>query len=788
MLLDESSRSTRERRRIRLEGIVQGVGFRPFTLRLARECGVVGFVRNESGGVLIEAEGPPAVIDRFIGRILSEHPPFARVVRHNAIAIPVCGESEFSIRFSQYGDAAATFISPDLAVCPECLAEMNDPASRRYQYPFLNCTRCGPRFTIVRSLPYDRSRTSMAGFAMCPACQAEYDDPGDRRFHAQPTACPLCGPKLWLTNASGVQISGQDPVVAAWELLQQGRIVAIRGIGGFHLCVDAQNETAIMTLRQRKGRGRKPFAMMARDLQIIRRWCHVSLKEQELLESAARPILLLSAKSGAELRQPPQAPIHPLPWAIAPGQRCQGFMLPYAPLHHQLLAGPLPVLVMTSGNLAEEPIAIDNAEALKRLGGVADAFLLHDREILQRCDDSIVHLIDGMPMRIRRSRGYVPEPILLGEVLPSPMLAVGGELKNTVALGRENEVFLSQHIGDLDNPEALAFFRHAIGHLKTLLRIEPQIIIHDLHPDYLSTQWVLAQPEVKRMAVQHHHAHFAAVLAEHRITEPCIGIILDGTGYGTDGTIWGGEVLLGNTAAFTREAWLQPVPMPGGSAAVREPWRMALSHLHAAFGRNCLDLDLEVMHYRPRAELELLLDSVEKRVNAPLTSSCGRLFDAVSAIMGLCFENTFEAEAAMAVEMAAEKSDAPRPALAEILGSDFVPAGALHLGQYIRRLTGRTLEGCSVGLLAWRFHLILADIFRLAAEEVRRRSGVNRVALSGGVFQNTLLHTQLRRILETAGFEVFAHRLVPANDGGLALGQIAVAAARLRGSAGHPAA
>ncbi|HNW60365.1 MAG TPA: carbamoyltransferase HypF [bacterium] len=770
-----------ERRRIRLEGIVQGVGFRPFTLRIARESGLAGFVRNESGGVVIEAEGPAAVLDRFLARLLSEHPPHARVVRHRVEPLSPCGGNDFTIQFSAPGSAAATFIAPDLAVCSECLAEMNDPAGRRHHYPFLNCTRCGPRFSIVRSLPYDRSRTSMAAFAMCPECRAEYEDPGDRRFHAQPTACPACGPRLWLTDASGTELPAEDPVAAVWKMLQQGRIVAVRGLGGFHLCVDAQNEAAITTLRQRKGRSRKPFALMARDLETIRRWCDIGAAEKGVLESPARPIVLLRAKSAAEHQaQDPAAAPGLLPWVIAPGQRYQGFMLPYTPLHYQLLAGPLPVLVMTSGNLAEEPIAIGTAEALSRLGGIADAFLLHDREILQRCDDSILRCEEGHPMLIRRSRGYVPDPILLEQPLPEPLLAVGGELKNTIALGRGREVFLSQHIGDLDNPAALSFFDQAAGHLQSLLRIEPHLIVHDLHPDYLSTQWALAQPQARRIAVQHHHAHFAAVLAEHRVEGPCIGILLDGTGYGSDGTIWGGEVLLGNAASVTREAWLQPVPMPGGTAAVREPWRMALSHLHAALGRDCLDLDLEVMHYRPRAEMELLLDAMEKGINAPLTSSCGRFFDAVAAIMGLCFENTFEAEAAMTLEMTAAPSDSPRPPLEEIIGRDFEPSGPIRLSHFVQRITRKTLEGCAASVVAWRFHLTLADIFLLAVQEVRRRSGVDRVVLSGGVFQNALLHARLRQILSDAGFQVFSPRLVPANDGGLALGQIAVAAARLQ--------
>ncbi len=785
-MTDERARNRLERRRIRLEGIVQGVGFRPFTHRIARECGIAGFVRNESGGVLIEAEGLAPELDHFLERLLSEHPPYARVVRHSENPLLPRGEEGFTIQRSAAGPAGAAFISPDLAVCPDCLAEMHDPAGRRYRYPFLNCTRCGPRYSIVRSLPYDRSRTSMAPFSMCAACRTEYDDPLDRRFHAQPTACPDCGPRLWLSGPDGQPIPDPDPVAAVWRLLGAGKIVAVRGIGGFHLCVDAQNGEAVETLRQRKGRGRKPFALMARDLATIRSWCEAGAEEQALLESPARPIVLLRALESDEssVMEPASAGSavrpRPLPWAIAPGQKYHGFMLPYTPLHHLLLAGPLPVLVMTSGNLSEEPIAIGNEEALARLGGIADAFLLHDREILQRSDDSIIRMAAGAPMIMRRSRGYVPEPVLLARPLPEPLLAVGGELKNTIALARGSEIFLSQHIGELDNPEALAFFRHAIGHLQQLLRIEPQVIVHDLHPDYLSTQWALAQPAVRRIAVQHHHAHLASVLAEHRLEGPCIGIILDGTGYGSDGTIWGGEVLLGGASSFTREAWIEPVAMPGGAAAARDPWRMAISYLFKAFGRECLDLDLEVLHFQPRPELELLIEAMEKGVNSPLTSSCGRLFDAVAAIFGLCFVNTYEAEAAMALEMTAGPENGSRPPLEELLGPDFQPRGPLRLGHYIRRLVQRTLEGCALSQRAQRFHLTLADIFFLAAADVRTRSGANRVVLSGGVFQNLLLYTRLRQLLEGEGFQVFTNRLVPVNDGGLALGQAAVAAAQLR--------
>lgn len=763
------------RRRIRLDGIVQGVGFRPFVYRLAQEYGLTGFVRNESGGVLIEAEGAPDVLAAFEQSVLTTYPPHARVVHHVTSPLAPLGSREFSIQFSTAGAAEATFISPDLAVCPECLREMTNPGDRRYRHPFLNCTRCGPRYSIVSSLPYDRSRTSMALFTMCTACRREYEDPADRRFHAQPTACPQCGPHLWLADADGTELAGplQDPVAAARARLLQGQIIAIRGIGGFHLCVDPRNAEAVERLRQRKGRSRKPFALMARDLETIRRWCHIEPAEADLLTSSARPIVLLRAKTMDEA-----APDPLLPWAIAPGQKYHGFMLPYAPLHHLLFDESLPVLVMTSGNLSEEPIVTGNQEARESLNNIADAFLCHDREILQRCDDSITRMVDNRMLLLRRSRGYVPEPLPLQSELPWPILATGSELKNAVALARGREVFLSQHIGDLDNPEALAFFRQAIGHLQRLLRIEPRLIVHDLHPDWHATRWALAQSGIKTLAVQHHHAHMAAVMAEHRLEGPCIGIILDGTGYGSDGTVWGGEVLLGSAAGFSREAWLKPVRMPGGDAAAREPWRMAVSHLHAVFGHSSLDLDLEVMHYRPRAEMELLLQMIDKGVNSPWTSSCGRLFDAVAAITGLVFEHTFEAEAAMAVEMAATGDESWPLNPEDYLPPSFQPRGALELGGLVRCLTEGVQMGCSAGRIARRFHFGLAEILVQAALDLRRRHGAGCIVLGGGVFQNALLQQRMVQRLTQEEFAVYCGSRVPVNDGGLAFGQVAVAAAQ----------
>ncbi len=760
-----------QRKRIRLSGIVQGVGFRPFVHRLARECDLAGFVVNSSEGVLIEVEGPRGRLGAFQERLLGETPPLARIVDFEIEDLPPNAETGFTIRASRRDAAPVALISPDVAPCDECLAELFDPRDRRHGYPFINCTNCGPRYTITRRIPYDRPNTSMSVFRQCPSCQAEYDDPSNRRFHAQPNACPACGPRVTLHDRRGDPIETKDPIGEAARLLRHGAVVAVRGIAGFHLAVDAHDDAAVRKLRRRKGRPRKPFAMMAPDVESIRRYCELSAEEERELLGPERPILLLRARPGGGI-----AP------SVAPAQRYLGFMLPSSPLHHLLLDDRFDALVMTSGNFSEEPIATGNEEALDRLGPLADYFLLHDREILQRCDDSILRVLSGKPSLIRRSRGYVPAPLFLSRPSRRRILACGGELKNTIALSREKMVFLSQHVGDLDNPMALEFFEKSIDHLQATLEIEPEVIAHDMHPGYLSTKWALSREELPRVPVQHHHAHLAAVLADNGVTAPAIGVILDGTGYGADGTIWGGEILVGDAGSFERHAWLTPLPLPGGEAAIRQPWRLALSALRAAYGEDPAGLDLPFLSALKRRDVSIILRMLERGIHSPLSSGCGRLFDAVSALLGICSRIDYEAQAAIELEMAVDATE--RGVYEEALvAAD--GAGPLAVAPLIRAVAEDVRGREPVGRIAARFHWTLARIFARAAAEAREKYGINRVALSGGVFQNVHFLTEMKARLEESGFEVLTHGRVPPNDGGLALGQIVVADARL--AAGEPA-
>jgi hydrogenase maturation protein HypF len=757
---------SRERVRFRVKGLVQGVGFRPFVYRLAISLDLAGHVSNDSEGVTIEAEGPPSAIEQFHRRLLEEPPAIARITDCVLEPMQVLGTSGFTIMASQSGRSANTLISPDIATCDDCLHELFDPHDRRYRYPFINCTNCGPRYTIVECIPYDRPNTSMRVFPMCPDCQKEYDSPVDRRFHAQPNACQVCGPQVALGDAGGQKIPG-DPIDGAIRLLRQGRILAIRGVGGFHLAVESRNESAVAELRRRKGRAEKPFALMARDLETIRRYCHVSDEEATALRDRTRPIVLLRKK-----------PSNPLPDGVAPGQHSLGFMLPYTPLHFLLLADELDLLVMTSGNFSEEPIAIGDAEARNRLSGLADYFLVHNREIVERCDDSIVRIMGGKRRLMRRSRGFVPEPVFLTASSTRRILAVGGELKNTVALSRENAVFLSQHIGDLDNPSAYHFFQESIRHIEAILEIRPELIAHDLHPEYLSTKWAVGQTYLPTIAVQHHHAHLAAVLAENGVEEPCIGIILDGTGLGTDGTIWGGEILVGNATQYERVAWLEPVSMPGGEAAIKQPWRMGLSFLRHSFGDGYRSLGLPMLQNISPCELETITQAMDRAINAPLTSSCGRLFDGVAAILGIRGEVSFEAQAAMQLE--AISTDLARTRPYAVLLDGVGQSGAIPVTPLIRALVKDLRDGVALAEIAARFHVSLAELFIARVKLVRQEYGLTCVALSGGVYQNLLFFDHMLRRLNEEQFAVVTHLRVPTNDGGLALGQIAVADAQVR--------
>jgi hydrogenase maturation protein HypF len=744
------------RKKIHINGIVQGVGFRPFIYNLARRYNLTGFVNNNSDGVLIEVQGTDESLSTFNALIQNEAPPLSKITSIEYSTIPFVKDHNFKIIETENKSMATTFIAPDVCVCDDCLAEMNDPQNRRYRYPFINCTNCGPRYTIVESIPYDRPFTSMCIFPLCPKCKKEYDNPGDRRFHAQPNACPDCGPQLALQDKSGIKITTEDPITKTANLLKEGKIVAIRGLGGFHLAVDAFNAEAVNELRVRKGRQGKPFALMAPTMESIQKYCDVSPEEAHALKHHTRPIVLLQAKPGSSL-----------PKTIAPGNNCLGFMLPYTPLHFLLLEN-FDALVMTSANFTDEPIAIKNDEAMERLSGIADCFLVHNRDILQRCDDSIVRVVDKKRRLIRRSRGFVPGPLFLADSTTKNILAVGAELKNTIALSRDDAVFFSQHIGDLDNPAAYNFFENSIGHLQEILQLRPEIIACDMHPEYLSTKWAKKQ-SLPLIEVQHHHAHLAFVMAENKISDPTIGIILDGTGFGTDGTIWGGEVLIGDFKSFERFAWLEPVAMPGGSAAIKQPWRMALSYLYNVYGEDIGSVDLPPIKNRSPREIELIKTMIEKRINSPLTSSCGRLFDAVSAILGICTEVTFEAEAAIQLEMMLDNS------ITDIYDFTGEISGPVVLKNLIKYIVEDFQNQLAVPIIAAKFHNSLALIFSLVAEKAREKYKINRVALSGGVYQNIYFFDKLSALLHKKNFEVITHSEVPTNDGGLALGQIAIA-------------
>ncbi len=756
-------------RRVGIEicGIVQGVGFRPYVYRLATERRLTGYVTNTAAGVSIEVQGPADVVSDFVARLPAETPPLARVTACEVRELPCDRDREFKIVASRAGERMRTLISPDVAVCADCLRELFDPQDRRYKYPFINCTNCGPRYTIVRDIPYDRPRTSMGVFRMCPACQAEYDNPADRRFHAQPNACWACGPSVELWDSGGHRVETRDPIAEAASLLRAGAVVAVKGLGGFHLAVDATNPDAVERLRRNKRRVEKPFAVMASDVAVIAAWCVLDDRSRELLESVPRPIVLL-----------PQRAPNPIAGAVAPFNRYLGVFLPYAPVHHLLFAeGRFTALVMTSGNLSEEPIAISNQEAVQRLGPLTDYLLVHNRDILLRCDDSVVRVAEGRPRQMRRSRGFVPVPVFLRDELPS-ILAVGGELKNTICLTKGRHAFLSQHIGDLENLDSYGFFQEVVEHLQRILEVRPQIVAYDLHPDYFSTRWALLQTGVRTIGVQHHHAHIAACMAENQLEGRVIGFALDGTGYGTDARIWGGEVMITDYLDFRRAAHFAYVPLPGGAAAIREPWRMAVAYLAQHFGREFFDQPISFVDQLERRQVEVVLRMIERGVNCPLTSSCGRLFDAVAALIGIRHRVNYEAQAAIELEMAIEK-DENEPGYPFDLNQDRDP-WVIGTRPLFEALLRDLREGVSTSAMSQRFHNGLVEVFVMIAGRLREREQLNRVCLSGGTFQNLYLFEHLVRRLRLDAFEVFTHSEVPAGDGGLSLGQALVAAYRAR--------
>lgn len=762
-----------ERRRITVQGIVQGVGFRPFVYGQAVALGLGGFVFNDNAGVTIEIEGMPEALHSFEIGLTAKTPPLARIDSLKIESLQTTGETSFTISESQSTAQRVALIAPDSATCDDCLGELFDLADRRYGYPFINCTNCGPRFTIVEDVPYDRAKTTMAHFKMCPACQAEYDNPLDRRFHAQPNACPVCGPQMRLLNASGQVLKTGNPLKEAARQLAEGTILAIKGLGGYHLACDAFSAEAVSRLRKRKHREAKPFALMVENLAVVRQLCQVSETEGTLLQSRRRPIVLLEQKSDS-----------PLAPAVAPGYATLGLTLPYTPLHHLLLrhfaeiSGPgrPVVLVMTSGNLSDEPIAYEDSDAFKRLASIAEGYLTHDRPIQMRCDDPVVRELAGGTQFLRRSRGYAPEPINLSFEFPVPVLACGGHLKNTFCLGKDRRAFVSHHIGDLENLETLGSYRSGIEHFERLFDVVPQVVAYDLHPGYLATQYALDLEVPHKIGVQHHHAHIASVLAEHGLTGPVIGIAADGTGYGLDGTIWGCEVMAASLSDFERVGTLAAVPLPGGEMAVRQPWRMATVYLSQVFGDSFLDLDIPFTRGLDRTRWKPLSRMIETGLNSPRCSSLGRLFDAVAALLGVRGDAVYEAQAAIELEALAHLAPSQKPYPFAIRpGKPFT----LDVVPLLEALVSDLRQGMPVAAIAGRFHTTISELLLAACLEVRADSGLKIVALSGGVFQNRLLTGRLVQRLAESGFQTFLNRLVPPNDGGLSLGQAAVAAARL---------
>jgi hydrogenase maturation protein HypF len=760
----ERGSTTIQRWTITVEGVVQGIGFRPFVHRLALRHALAGCVRNGPQGVIIDAEGDPRALGTFLDEVTQHAAARGGTARVSVTSASPRGRRTFAIEPSISEGVPTLTVVPDLATCEDCRREAADPRDRRRGYPFITCAVCGPRFTIVRALPYDRERTTMAQFAMCPRCRSEYDDPSDRRFHAETTACPACGPRLTLRARDGTLSAGASTVDAVAEALRRGAVVAIKGIGGYHVACDATNEAAVAALRRRKGRPAKPLAVMVADLAAASALGRVSDEEASLLMSPARPIVLVEARPGSGV-----AP------NVAPRCRDLGVMLPYTPLHHLLLDRVARPLVMTSGNASDEPIAHRDCDAVSRLGGVADLILAHDRPIHLPCDDSVARVIHGVPRLIRRARGYVPAPVPLPIAAERHILACGGELKSAIALVRGREAFLSQHLGDLTNELAFRGFLATIEHFVGLLRMTPDVIAHDLHPSYRSTLYAQSLDHVEHVPVQHHHAHIASCLADNGVDRRVIGVAWDGTGYGVDGRVWGGEFLVADLDDFSRVGHFELVPLPGGDAAIREPWRMAGAFLHAAYGEAMTRLDLDFVRRLDRRAWRLLERAIASGLNTPLTSSAGRLFDAVANLLGGPDRVAYEAQAAMELEALGEP-DADRVYAVALDDAD--GPVVVRTTDIVRAVVEDLLHEAPPARIAARFHATLADVIARVCAQVRARTGLAAVALSGGVFQNGRLLTAAVAALEARGFEVYTHRRVPANDGGLALGQAAVAARR----------
>ncbi|OPX86660.1 MAG: Carbamoyltransferase HypF [Pelotomaculum sp. PtaB.Bin013] len=761
---------TVSRYRIVIKGVVQGVGFRPFVYNLAQVWGVKGSVLNSSRGVVIEAEAEENNVAGFLSELKNNPPQLSRISDYQLSKMPPAGYTSFVILASDPGDEKEALVPPDVAICADCAKEIIDRKDRHYQYPFTNCTNCGPRFTIINEIPYDRPKTSMASFSMCDQCAREYHDPADRRFHAQPTACPVCGPHVEVLDSAGRNVAGKENwLETCWNILQDGKILALKGLGGYHLACDAKNKEAVKALRRRKGRDAKPFAVMCRDLETVQKYCVAGEKEIELLISPLAPIIILRKHLQTRLNEG-------LPEELAPGLKTLGVMLPYTPLHLLLFSGPLDMLVMTSGNYSNLPLVKDNSRAAGELGGIADYFLQHNREIVNRCDDSLIQVVDGEPHIYRRSRGYVPHPVLVPRGEDEPViLGIGGEMKNNFCLLKKNQAFMSQYIGEIDSLEGEENLLTSFFNLRKLTDAIPEVVAYDAHPGYASARVARQIPARAYFEVQHHHAHLASCLAENGLgNEEVIGAILDGTGYGTDGNLWGFEILTGNYDDFQRRFHLAYVPLPGGEAAIRQPWRTAVAYLLAFLGEEGKRSAGLIF---PEKNLDVIERMVAGGFNSPLSSGCGRLFDAVSALLGICRENTYEGQAA--VELG--------EAIQETAGNDDMQTypyetreGIIWPGQMLAAIIDDKMAGVPVQSISARFHRTLVSMVGEAVERVSGATGIKKVALSGGTWQNQYLFRTAKQYFSARGFEVLYHRQVPANDGGIALGQAMIAHWRWR--------
>ena len=765
-----------KRMQISARGLVQGVGFRPFIYNLATKFSLAGFVQNDTNGVLIDVEGRDDSINEFLECLIKSPPPHVVIEDIHYMTFPPRGYKDFIIEKSAIKDGKATIVSADISTCQECLKELFDTNDRRYRYPFINCTNCGPRFTIIKDIPYDRTNTTMSDFTMCQDCSKEYHDPQNRRFHAHPNACPVCGPQLALYNNEGLKIHTHDPLSTVCTLLKEGKIVAVKGLGGYHLACDATTSTVVSLLRKRKNRYDKPFAVMMENLETIKQFCHVNDYEENVLLSVQKPIVLLRKKNSCTLSP-----------KVAPENKYLGVMLPYTPLHYLLLKESGLSLVMTSGNISDEPIVYNDTESFERLKGITDYFLAHDREIFMRCDDSVVRVNEDREMIIRRSRGYAPFPLRMQYVFARPTLAIGAFLKNTFCLAHRNHAFLSHHIGDLENTETLNSFESSIEHYKNLFSMEPEAIAYDLHPEYLSTRYALAQSDrIFKIGVQHHHAHIVSCMAENGINHKVIGVAFDGLGYGDDGNFWGGEFLIADLSGYERAGHLDYVPMPGGEQAIKEPWRMALSYLYHIYGDNIPPISpLYPSRFavKTKKKLEILFKMLSQRINSPLTSSMGRLFDGVASILGLQHTINYEGQAAIKLEFIADEHTTesyPFDIDVTVGARCNVPLRIIRWQQIIEHIVKDVKSGVANSVISAKFHNSIVNMTLQVCTILRDGSGLHEVVLSGGVFQNNFLFSRLLKKLTSNDFKVYFPQKIPCNDGGISLGQAVIANERCK--------